>query len=135
MCYNVPNQLGLCTYHPWIMFILRSDRQGASTDVLREKKQNKGHLNVILKIKLRSNKAKSLNKTYNKGPPVVYATIVKNCRIIVGTGGKYNTKYEDHHSNHYLDSLEGTQTVGQVRYFIHEGIKCVSGYSGLEEMK
>ncbi len=39
VCYNVPNQSGLCTYHPWIVFILRSDRQRASTDVLREKKQ------------------------------------------------------------------------------------------------
>ncbi len=92
------------------MFILRSDRQRASTDVLRE--INKGHLKVILEIKMRSNKAKPLNKTYNKWPPVVYATIVKNCRIIVDTGGKYNTKYEDHHSNQYLDSLEGTHRSG-----------------------
>lgn len=110
MCYNVPNQSVLCTYHTWMMFILRSDRQRASTDVLRE--INKGHLKVILEIKMRSTEAKPFNKTYNKGPPVVYATIVKNCRIIVDTGGKYNTKYEDHHSNQYLDSLEGTHRSG-----------------------
>ncbi len=121
------------TTHGLCLFCATTDKEPAL--MYWEKKQNKGHLNVILEIKMRSNKAKPLNKTYNKGPPVVYATIVKNCRIIVVLGGKYNTKYEDHRSNHYLDSLEGTHTVGQVRYFIHEGIKCVSGYSGLEEMK
>jgi len=81
----------ICTYVPHTGEVYSAQQQTEIQQWCTER-ETQDISQFILEIKMRGNRAKPLNETYNKGSPVGYATNDRNISVIANIDAAYDAK-------------------------------------------